>query len=171
MQKFTLEEDKEKAKKVIASVLIYKCKERLGKEINIGPKDEPIFCIKKEAIYLIKSINSTKKPKHYFDKKTKWIDWVKEYQEIEHRDINNFYGKNQIQEISCIHIPKVTTNFPNVNGIFNVNIASLVDDYPRTYQIEHYIAGRPFGKFNYLFTDWVWKNTCRTNVLCLHENY
>ena len=85
LQKFTLEEDKEKAKKVIASVLIYKCKERLGKEINIGPKDEPIFCIKKEAIYLIKPINSTKKPKHYFDKKTKWMDWVKEYQEIEHR--------------------------------------------------------------------------------------
>jgi superfamily II DNA or RNA helicase len=143
LEKFSLEKDKEKTKKnVIASVLICKCKEKLGKEINIGPKDEPIFCIKKEAIYIIKSINSAKRPKQYFDKKTKWIDWLKEYPEIEYRDINNFYGinQNQNQEISNIHMPKIPTNFPNVNEIFNVNIASLVDDAPRTYQIELYMA-------------------------------
>ena len=152
VDKFTLEEDKGKSKSIISSVLVCKCKEKLGKETNIGPKDEPIFCIKKEAIYFIKSVNGTKRPRQSFDKKTKWAQRLNEFPELELRNIDNFYGTDQPKQLPTVAKIKVPTNFPDPDEIFKFDIASLIYDSPRTYQIELYTAGLLENSIIYLPT-------------------
>jgi hypothetical protein len=131
-------EQVEKKKKFTPNIIYcMHCAAKLGRDTCIGPNGEAIICLSAECIYFKRDSKRIQ-----FDGKNKWRNNYGEYDEIEYRDFQTFYGtaNNAIKPTTK---RKFLSNvYPNPNEIYQFNIATLTNDLPRTYQTELYIEGK-----------------------------
>lgn len=143
LDKLQLKEVEDKKKKIfIKSVLVCKkCNAKLGLESLIGPKSEAMFCFRAEAIILGRLT---------FKKSPKWIELSNDFQDIEIRDPETLHGVENVfkrEEKKFIE-----TIFPSIEDISKCDIASMIADVPRKYQIELYISAMCSNTVVYLQT-------------------
>ena len=143
---FTLKKLEKKKKKFVSEIILCKqCDFKIGSKANIGPEDQPVFCLRAESIYFIESKS---KKKHDFNSETKWKNLKDNFEIFELRDYSNYDKISNVKEVNRKNF--ISTIFPNENDLvnFNLNLA----DIPRNYQIELFVKASLSNSIVYLPT-------------------
>jgi hypothetical protein len=139
-ERFFIEAEQIEKKKRFTPNIIYcaQCKTKIGRDTCIGPNGEGILCVSAECIYFKRASKRIS-----FDKKNKWRNTYAQYDEIEYRDFETFYGESKTNAMNMTPRESIPVVNPHPNEIHQFNIATLTTDLPRTYQTELYIEGKP----------------------------
>jgi hypothetical protein len=139
LDKFVIEPQPEKKKTKFAPFIL-KCKTcstKLGSDSVIGPNGEQTFCFRTEEIYFLCEKENGQRMKHVFNVDTKWKNEVEKFPQFDLRNFDTFlHGSDEQRITRILRTNFIPTIFPNETEVFNLNISELVEDTPRTYQIE-----------------------------------
>ena len=138
-----------KAKKIKPyEIFCIKCENKIGTDLLIGPNAEGVICMRTESL----KVKDPSGRIHEFDGSAKWSEKRDIFHDIEFRDLNTFHGSNPSMEIETDESSFEPTKHPTIDEIRNFNIAALISDMPRTYQVEIYVASLVANTVCYLPT-------------------
>lgn len=121
-----------------------KCNNYLGNEITMGPRREGVFCFSYESTYV--------KCNKFGKSQPRWMDLYKSLPGVEVRNMETFYGKEDIVEGSRIGKEQLPTYKCTRHSISEHPINQLVKFKPRPYQLECYIVAALSNTIIYLPT-------------------
>jgi endoribonuclease Dicer len=129
------------------------CDKKLGTESNIGPNGQSALCFKIDAIFFLDSMHGTRLQ---FAENDKWsLTYPKVGAEFEmRRGADYFYGaKHKLDKIENDRKNnRLPTRFAHIDELVDMDVASMVIDSPRTYQVEMFVAGMLANSVIYLPT-------------------
>lgn len=151
--KFVASEDGKSKKFLPFIVQCLTCGHKLGSDALVGPKNENTVTFKMDQLYFVRSRSSA--AKIYLDCRLKWKQIAPQYGEFETRKFDSFYGPAR-SEPSTASTPRRTnfidTKLPTERDVYEFNIANLIEDAPRTYQVELYLSALFSNSIVYLPT-------------------